>query len=769
MARDNLDTVIPGEDSLLIAVRRRGRPIWLVNQSLRVPDCGLVTFEASGSNDVVCLLCHRSDGVESDTQVEFEARASRACFEMVFGSHQNTRSLLRVHGVVQAENAVDRKAPRVSSGDTATGLTRDGIVGVAFSRYWVAVSPDYLEAGVGFPGEQRVLRYRRTGARGDAAAADGVRWVGVSCWDAPVIFRNVQVFDLWPGTLLPEVSRRERVTDDEGTWEDGGRSGATAADEMVGFACEREHTSDGLSESRCQEIVWARRSALIASSPVFRAMLLTSGMREARVGCRDASMSDADPFDASAVIPLPGVPVSAFRAMVAHAVERQPWPEEKGEGDALLAEHLALLYLSMAFDYSQLGNDVALHLLHRLQQRASCIPPSQLVAVANASVQLARPDLFLGAGHAIHQRLVQELPASETAWRQAWMNLDVHVMLSVLLLMSDKYTARRWAAWWLSDGEHLTDDDDDDDDDASPGHSHLRPAAHCHPRDAQRVRALLQHPPDTDPSLFTGRVCCLDADHARCLPPYLLPPCMQAHFHEKQQRRQLLYRALYTAHEMHHLAPSTPVRPVSATTSAPPPRSVCIPYIPGYEDRGLLAYLGYVPPSMRVWRNPCRSGAVRVSASSLLNLNREALCEHLGRCAHNFASVTPCHSFAWVAIDFGPHRRVRPTHYALRHDASAVEFLRDWVLEGRSGDNDEDDAAAAAWHVLLQHRQDRTLCAPHDAAVWSIGPSGAHSGDDGHGPWWRELRVRALRNSSGTSRLVLASLEFYGELVWEPC
>jgi hypothetical protein len=80
-----------------------------------------------------------------------------------------------------------------------------------------------------------------------------------------------------------------------------------------------------------------------------------------------------------------------------------------------------------------------------------------------------------------------------------------------------------------------------------------------------------------------------------------------------------------------------------------------------------------------VFRNPHRSGKVKVHSSSIAKGSRWMLVDK------NPQQVwTDDIPLSWFSIDFGPHRLVTLTYYSLRHGGNyKADSLRTWDLQGK--------------------------------------------------------------------------------------
>jgi hypothetical protein len=167
-----------------------------------------------------------------------------------------------------------------------------------------------------------------------------------------------------------------------------------------------------------------------------------------------------------------------------------------------------------------------------------------------------------------------------------------------------------------------------------------------------------------------------------------------------------------------------------------------IPETPG-DENGIVYYLG-TNKYRQSWSNPMDGGHVEVKASSLQG-DSKPLNAVVGREAVRF--LTQPEEKSWVMIDF-KDRRIRPTHYSLRHYASAdLEALRLWNFEG--------SADGAKWDVLIKHENDTNLDAKGKWFTWEIKTTS----------FYRYFRLfQTGKNSNNQLYLACSGFDVYGSL-----
>ena len=144
------------------------------------------------------------------------------------------------------------------------------------------------------------------------------------------------------------------------------------------------------------------------------------------------------------------------------------------------------------------------------------------------------------------------------------------------------------------------------------------------------------------------------------------------------------------------------------------------------------------------WKNAHVAGRVKVHSSSLAKGSRSTLVDKSP--SEVWTNDTPC---SWISIDLGPYRKLKVTHYTLRHGLNfKADSLRTWDLQGS---ND-----GINWKTLKRHTNDKALNAPFACASWPV--AGSVEG-------YRFFRIMQTgHNSSNHNFLALSGFEFYGWL-----
>eukprot|EP01083_Nonionella_stella_P095038 266732_1 len=147
------------------------------------------------------------------------------------------------------------------------------------------------------------------------------------------------------------------------------------------------------------------------------------------------------------------------------------------------------------------------------------------------------------------------------------------------------------------------------------------------------------------------------------------------------------------------------------------------------------------------WANPAKQGLIAIKSSGWEDGNIEDVLSRtkvMGDCG----SSNTKHS--WLSIDFGAKKKIKPSHYTLRHDGWNGGYLRKWHFEGS---ND-----GINWNVLMEHHNDKNLNSPYATHTWAI---------DGNG-YYQMFRIFMTGiNSTRQCYLSCSGFEIYGYLTHE--
>ncbi len=144
-----------------------GRYAWEHTQNISIPGEGAVVFEALTTADlIICFAENITD--------------RNALYEIVIGAFHNTKSIIRkgaqnpLHGHVQVE---------------ASQTPRAVIAGNQWITYWASVKDGLVMYGRGkVIGQNAMLEWQ------DPNPLTSINKIGFSSWNAPIKFRNVQIY-----------------------------------------------------------------------------------------------------------------------------------------------------------------------------------------------------------------------------------------------------------------------------------------------------------------------------------------------------------------------------------------------------------------------------------------------------------------------------------------------------------------------------------------------------------------------------------------------
>jgi len=231
--------------------------------------------------------------------------------------------------------------------------------------------------------------------------------------------------------------------------------------------------------------------------------------------------------------------------------------------------------------------------------------------------------------------------------------------------------------------------------------------------------------------------------------------------------------------------------PISAALLAEVPglRVLEFNWASDFDENGILYYLG-TRGLTTPWRNPAgpvvpyergaptprraaSPWAVQAFSSELAvtpaaSLTASAICgREVVRCVTRSTSRP-----AYYGVDFGPHNRVVPTAYSLRHyESHATECVRNWQLLG--------SLDGSTWTLLAAHRKDASINGKGATATWSIDVPKAEADGLAQEPapaltpqglrlsrGFRFLAVQQIGpNSNKNTFFPLSGVEFYGQLI----
>eukprot|EP00871_Galdieria_phlegrea_P005073 jgi/Galph1/5567/GphlegSOOS_G4257.1 len=193
-------SVICSKDGTIVVCGRRAKPVWLSGIQLPSPGSGVFSFEARGTSDIDVLFSSKPDSVYEDEQLEFLETSHRAEYEVVIGSHCNTKSVIRKRGVLRAstgtgmENKIGNRSSHSSGVDSFNRAWN-------FEKYWIGISNGVVVVGKGNLGDDIFLRWE------DPDPIIDKFFIGISSWKHPVVFRYIEVAPM-PEKLINRTEER---------------------------------------------------------------------------------------------------------------------------------------------------------------------------------------------------------------------------------------------------------------------------------------------------------------------------------------------------------------------------------------------------------------------------------------------------------------------------------------------------------------------------------------------------------------------------------
>jgi hypothetical protein len=162
-----------------------------------------------------------------------------------------------------------------------------------------------------------------------------------------------------------------------------------------------------------------------------------------------------------------------------------------------------------------------------------------------------------------------------------------------------------------------------------------------------------------------------------------------------------------------------------------------------FDENGVLYYIG-TNGKTEAYQNPHTSGKVVASMSSVVGGfgSPDRFVAHRVVQGNQY-NHTDNYPNSWMSVDLGVNRKVLVTGYCLRNDGNTGHALRNWSLQGKSGDGDE-------WVELKRHDNDASLATTNfSVAYWPL------VGENVTKTAYRQFRIiQHGRNACGNDYLV---------------
>jgi len=143
-----------------------GEYVWFP-ATLPLEDDGMVIFEANALGDVFVGFA----------QEPFRVRnTDNKLYEITLGGWENTRHVIRI-------KSLGKSAKTLTKEENPDSMFKQN----KFEAYWVSIKNGLIRVGKGAPGKNMIMEWQ------DPFPWKGIKYVGFSNWDVPIILRNVQV------------------------------------------------------------------------------------------------------------------------------------------------------------------------------------------------------------------------------------------------------------------------------------------------------------------------------------------------------------------------------------------------------------------------------------------------------------------------------------------------------------------------------------------------------------------------------------------------
>eukprot|EP01084_Bolivina_argentea_P115834 205912_1 len=130
-------------------------------------------------------------------------------------------------------------------------------------------------------------------------------------------------------------------------------------------------------------------------------------------------------------------------------------------------------------------------------------------------------------------------------------------------------------------------------------------------------------------------------------------------------------------------------------------KAVTFEYKSDYDENGILYWLG-TNYGQTEWKNPAKRKLVALNSSGIgIGYIEDMICRGDPSNYRGLPLVGYTGENPWFTIDFGKHRKIRPTCYTLRHSQGWFGLMRGWNFEAS---ND-----GKTWTIIKKHRNDESF------------------------------------------------------------
>eukprot|EP01083_Nonionella_stella_P119375 356790_1 len=161
-------------------------------------------------------------------------------------------------------------------------------------------------------------------------------------------------------------------------------------------------------------------------------------------------------------------------------------------------------------------------------------------------------------------------------------------------------------------------------------------------------------------------------------------------------------------------------------------------------DRNGIVYAIATHYGQTQWTNPVKQGLIGIKPSRFSMGNIEDV---LTRTKLDGPCGSSDFKNAWLRIDFGAKKKIKPSRYTLRHHAIPDNYLRNWHFEASNDGTN--------WNVLREHENDTNLNSPNATHTWTIDVD----------EYYQMFRIQTTAQSSSSGRFWLlpcGGFEIYG-------
>eukprot|EP01083_Nonionella_stella_P153532 493418_1 len=178
-------------------------------------------------------------------------------------------------------------------------------------------------------------------------------------------------------------------------------------------------------------------------------------------------------------------------------------------------------------------------------------------------------------------------------------------------------------------------------------------------------------------------------------------------------------------------------------------------YAPLYEyksdfDSNGIVYAIATRYGQTQWQNPAKQHLITIKSSPHCRWRYGNIEDVLSRTNVKGDCCSDDRLHGRINIDFGAQKKIKPSHYTLRHDGANGYCLRTWNFEASNDGTN--------WYVLRKHANDTNINSQYGTHTWTIDVE----------EYYQMFRIQTTAQSSSSGRFWLlpcGGFEIYGHLI----